>query len=47
MDLSEAVEGTAGHEESKQKLKQLISMKYLFIIGDPHDFDCELFRNFL
>lgn len=31
----------------KQKIKNLISMKYLFVIGEPRDFDTENFRNFL
>ena len=33
--------------EFKLKLKSLISMKYLFIIGEHKDFDTENFRNFL
>lgn len=30
-----------------KQVKQFISMKYLFIIGNPQDFDCSDFRAFL
>lgn len=33
--------------EIKAKIKQIISMKYLFIIGEQCDFDNEVFRSFI
>ena len=47
VNLFSAAAGTQEHEDYRDILKHKISMKYLFIVGDPADFDNETFRLFL